>query len=113
MPAEEHSRYDQEEVTEEHSFDELAKGMAGGAISRGRMLKLIGAGLLGSISLGSWPRLLVHEGYVHPLLRQRRDVAVPGTGNPRDARVLWPLWPRWLLRGAETGRRSSSCSLRE
>ncbi len=36
-----------EDTTEEFSFDELAKGLASGRISRGRALKLVGAAILG------------------------------------------------------------------
>jgi hypothetical protein len=39
---------DREDVTEEHSFDELARGLATGAISRGQALKLVGGGILGA-----------------------------------------------------------------
>jgi hypothetical protein len=46
MSTEDPPRYD-EDITEEYSFDELAKGMASGAISRGRALKLVGASFLG------------------------------------------------------------------
>ncbi len=40
MPSEKlpHS-YDQEDITEEHSLDELAKGLADGTMSRSRALK--------------------------------------------------------------------------
>jgi hypothetical protein len=50
-------RYD-EDIAEEYSFDELAKGMASGAISRGRALKLVGASLLGLGTLGCSEALL-------------------------------------------------------
>ncbi len=36
-----------EDTKEEFSFDELAKGLASGKISRGRALKLVGAAVLG------------------------------------------------------------------
>ena len=39
---------DQAEKMEEYSFDELAKGLATGALSRRQALKLVGAALLGS-----------------------------------------------------------------
>jgi hypothetical protein len=37
-----------EQLTEEHSFDELARGLASGAISRRRALKLVGTAILGT-----------------------------------------------------------------
>src|SRR5947209_9272846 len=36
-----------ESMLEDHSFDELAKGLAHDAISRGRMLRLVGGALVG------------------------------------------------------------------
>ena len=44
--------YDDEERNaeiREYSFDELAKGLAGGTISRGRALRLLGSALLGGV----------------------------------------------------------------
>jgi hypothetical protein len=35
MPDEDHPLYDQEDMTEEHSLDELARGLASGTLSRG------------------------------------------------------------------------------
>src|SRR4051812_32363730 len=46
--AENQSRYD-EDITEEYSFDELAREVGEGALTRGRVLKLIGAALVGSL----------------------------------------------------------------
>lgn len=43
------------ELTEEHSFDELARGLASGAISRRRALKLFGATILGAALLPLFP----------------------------------------------------------
>jgi hypothetical protein len=40
--------------TRGHSFDELAKGLANGTLSRGRALRLVGASLLG-VLLGGGP----------------------------------------------------------
>ncbi len=37
-----------EDITEEYSFDELARGLATGTLPRGQALKLVGAALLGS-----------------------------------------------------------------
>ena len=42
-----HDVNDQEDITEEHSFDELAMAMADGTLSRSRALKLVGAAVLG------------------------------------------------------------------
>src|SRR3954453_11241569 len=55
MPADEYPRHDQQDITEEHSFDEIARGMADGAISRGKALKLVGAAILGSAFPGLVP----------------------------------------------------------
>jgi hypothetical protein len=41
---------------EEHFFDDLAKGLDDGSISRGRALKLVGALLLGSALMPFFPR---------------------------------------------------------
>lgn len=49
MSAEERNRHRHEEaVTEEHSFDELTRGLASGALSRGQALRLAGAALSGA-----------------------------------------------------------------
>lgn len=55
MPAEELPRetHDQEDTTEEHSFDELAKGVADGSLSRRRALKLLGRAFIGA-TFGFW-----------------------------------------------------------
>jgi Stigma-specific protein, Stig1 len=47
LPREVHNR--EEDITEEHSFDELAKGLASGTVSRHRVLKLMGGALLGAL----------------------------------------------------------------
>jgi hypothetical protein len=48
MPAEDPHRFEQEDtMEEEYSFDELAQGLASGALSRGRTLKLVSAAILG------------------------------------------------------------------
>jgi hypothetical protein len=49
MPAEEHPYSDQKDITEEHSFDALAKSLASGTISRSRALRLIGGALFGGV----------------------------------------------------------------
>jgi hypothetical protein len=62
--------HDREDRTEEHSFDELAKGLASGAVSRRRALKLlglaIGGGLLSSIPGLAWGQEGPPEGKVPP-----------------------------------------------
>ena len=45
--------YSREDTMEEHSFDELARGLASGTLSRGRVLKLVGAVIL-STALMPW-----------------------------------------------------------
>ena len=40
--------FDPEDLTEEYPFDELAMGLASGALSRRKALKLVGAVLLGA-----------------------------------------------------------------
>jgi len=42
------------EDTSNHSFDELAKGLATGTLSRGKAIRLVGGALLGA-ALGSFP----------------------------------------------------------
>ncbi len=50
MTSEDQARYVREEhASEEHSFDELARGLARGSLSRRRALKLVGAALLGGV----------------------------------------------------------------
>jgi hypothetical protein len=49
MSAQEQSRHDQEDITEEHSFDELAMELADGALTRARALKLMGVALVGGL----------------------------------------------------------------
>jgi hypothetical protein len=61
---------DQKDITEEHSFDELARGLASGTVSRRRALKLvglaIGGGLLSSIPGLAWGQPGPPEGKVPP-----------------------------------------------
>jgi hypothetical protein len=52
QPREDH---DQEDMTEEHSFDELAKGLADGTISRRRALKMLAGALFGGSLLALIP----------------------------------------------------------
>ena len=52
MPTDDQSHYHQPKKTtaeEEHSFDKLAKGLAAGTLTRGQVLKLAGAALLGGV----------------------------------------------------------------
>lgn len=51
----------EEEPVQEHSFDELAKGIASGAISRGRMLKMAGAAILGGALTAFFPGIAQAE----------------------------------------------------
>jgi hypothetical protein len=55
MPAKDQPRYGQEDITERHSFDELAKGLASATISRRRVLTLAGAALLGGVLTPLFP----------------------------------------------------------
>jgi hypothetical protein len=48
-PPREEAHHHHEDVTEEHSFDELAKGLASGIVSRRQALKLVGGALLGGL----------------------------------------------------------------
>ena len=41
--------HDQEDIAEEHSFDELARGLASGTVSRSKMLRLLGGVLVGGV----------------------------------------------------------------
>jgi hypothetical protein len=49
MLAEDQSRHKQKDITEEYSFDELAMGLATGTLTRSRVLKFMGATLLGGL----------------------------------------------------------------
>jgi hypothetical protein len=53
MPTEGQYRHHPEDTTEEHSFDELARGLASGALSRRKVLKLVGIALLGGVGLSA------------------------------------------------------------
>ena len=57
MPVEDQIRRGpgQEQATKRHSFDELAKGMARGAMSRKRALKVLVGALLGGSLLAALP----------------------------------------------------------
>ncbi len=65
---------------EQHSLDELAKGLANGSVTRGRALKLMGAALLGVVSLGLFggvaqaQPLTCEERCEQAFLRCRRDL---------------------------------------
>jgi hypothetical protein len=49
MTTEDRDREVYEGTMEEHSLDELAKGLASGTLSRSRAIKLMGAALLGGV----------------------------------------------------------------
>ena len=65
-----------EDTTEEFSFDELAKGLASGRISRGRALKLVGAAILGGGVLTLLPGVA------------RGQVEAESTNCPEDERAI-------------------------
>jgi hypothetical protein len=44
-------RPSREKLEEEHLFDDMTRGLASGTVSRGQTLKLVGAGILGSLGL--------------------------------------------------------------
>jgi hypothetical protein len=46
MTTEDDPRFEQEDLTKEHSFDVLARSLADGTLSRQRALKLVGAAIL-------------------------------------------------------------------
>lgn len=62
-----------EDTTEEYSFDDLARGLANGAISRERVLKVVGAALLGGVLSTAFPGLAEARRRRH----RRRRVALP------------------------------------
>lgn len=67
-----------EDTTEEFSFDELAKGLASGRISRSRALKLVGAAILGGGVLTLLPG--VAAGQV--------EAEAAGEGCPEDGAAI-------------------------
>jgi hypothetical protein len=63
----EEARHHQEDVTQEHSFDELAKALAAADVSRRRALRLVGQALLGGV-LASIPGVAwAHHEPQHPI----------------------------------------------
>jgi hypothetical protein len=61
------ARHHQEDVTQEHSFDELTKGLAAAGVSRRRALRLVGQALLGGV-LASIPGVAwAHHEPEHPI----------------------------------------------
>jgi hypothetical protein len=66
-----------EKQTDEYSFDELARGLATGTISRGRALKMMGAAILG----GGVLTLL-------PGVAQGQDVGVEGGGCADNEKAI-------------------------
>ena len=53
--------YDGQDITEKHSFDQLARGLASGTVTRGQALKLAGGALLGGL-LASIPGVAWAQG---------------------------------------------------
>jgi hypothetical protein len=49
MTTEDRPRHNHKDITQERSFDELARGLADGTLTRSRALKLMGAALLGGL----------------------------------------------------------------
>ncbi len=47
--------FTRERLTEEDSFDDLARGLATGTLSRGQALKLVGAAVLGAALMPLFP----------------------------------------------------------
>lgn len=79
-------------VVEEYSFDELAKGLADGALSRGQALKLIGGAILGAVlAVPFWPKDAEAR---HS--RKKRHRA-------RHHRVRRPLCPTGVTSGCAVG----------
>jgi hypothetical protein len=56
MTTENSTPYDQENITEERSFDELAKGLSNGTLSRGKALKLLGGAFFGAALMPLFPQ---------------------------------------------------------
>ena len=88
LPREDHN---QKDITEEHSFDVLAKGLASGSVSRRQALKLVGGALLGGV-LASIPGLAwAHHQPDHGLPPGQGGTppgqggAPPGQGSPPPA----------------------------
>ena len=71
-----------EDTTEEHSFDELAKGMASGTISRGQALKLVGATILGGTLVGLFPGVAEARHHHHHRRHGSVGGAPPSTCGP-------------------------------
>ncbi len=77
MTTEDPTSYDRENLSEKHSLDELAKGMAKGTLTRRRMLKLAGAALLGGVISAAFP------GIAEARHRRRSIPCIPAcTGGP-------------------------------
>ncbi len=85
------SRYDdREDITEEYAFDELAKGVADGTLSRRRAIKLVAGAVLGGGLLALFPAdpAEAQEGHVgggggrRRRRRRRRRGGGGGGGGP-------------------------------
>ncbi len=72
-----HDQEEDEDITQEHSFDELARGLASGSVSRRQALKLLGGALLGGL-LASIPGVA----FAQP--------AVPGSTLPPQSKAPIP-----------------------
>src|SRR5829696_2596007 len=75
---------------ERHSFDELAKGLASGSISRSRALKLLGGAILGGLLVSAPGVALAKQGGI-PGPPSQQPPAEPNNpsfaGPPEDAGV--------------------------
>lgn len=75
-----------EELVEERSFDELAKGLATGAVSRRKALKLMGASIFGSMLIGLVPGAAGAK-KKKKRKKKRRSSTCPGGTIPCPARL--------------------------
>lgn len=98
---ESHSNDLREEVAEEYSFDELAKRVANGTISRFRVLKLAGATLfLGGALSALWPQeaRARKRRRPEPICLGPRDTSITANRRfaqvftaPRSGQLIWAL----------------------
>ncbi len=86
-----------EDAPQEYSFDELAGGLAGGALSRGRAMKLVGAFVLGGLLGGRVLAMPAAEARRH---RRRRSLAAtePGTSQLTTVTIINSLGERVPVR---------------
>jgi hypothetical protein len=106
------------EQTREHSLDELARGLASGAISRSKALRLVG-GMLGGAVLASVPGVALAQQDCNPRAcceSRYEDLAtraVTTTCRTQDTRTCVRQAPRQALpamRGNVCGRNTSGIS---